>query len=276
MNGKLIAAMTLFLLLVAVDAAWANTGFGPATFAPFLLIPPLAALLLALGRVGLIRDRVKMYRRILIRSIVAYILIVALVFTLSISVERLGILFDYAFFLAFAFFPLFGILIGGFMICLGVRALLPNRPSYLAPARPKNLLLSGVALILCVPLIFFFTYRIIRAGEPKKYSEARTILTGIYEAEMGYFAENNTFSSDPGAVGFEPYREPRYYRWEIISADDKHFLARAWGNIDKDAELDIWEETDRSREPYRVFDDINDEGIRIDPLDPRPYSPPVQ
>lgn len=96
-------------------------------------------------------------------------------------------------------------------------------------------------------------------------SEARTILTGIYEAELAYFAVNNTFSSNSDEIEFEPASSPLYYKWKIISADGRSFKARAWGNIDRDVKIDIWEVTDKRREPINVYDDVMDSGDEIDP-----------
>lgn len=104
-----------------------------------------------------------------------------------------------------------------------------------------------------------------------KQSEARTLLTGIYEAELAYFATENEFGDagsaggpgdDPlnvnGApnVGFEPASVPKYYHWTIFSANTFHFTATASGNIDRDAVFDLWEETDLRREPQNVQDDV--------------------
>jgi Tfp pilus assembly protein PilE len=93
--------------------------------------------------------------------------------------------------------------------------------------------------------------------EKSKQSEARTILTGIYEAEMGYYSTEGRFSTDPDEIGFEPASPPRYYQWEITYADDMHFEARAWGNIDRDDTIDTWVETDQAREPENVIDDVS-------------------
>lgn len=104
-----------------------------------------------------------------------------------------------------------------------------------------------------------------------KQSEARTMLTGIYEAELAYFATENTFadegygSAGSGAanptgdapnIGFEPASAPKYYEWEISATSDFGFTASAQGNVDRDAEMDQWYEYESSREPYNVYDDV--------------------
>ena len=99
-----------------------------------------------------------------------------------------------------------------------------------------------------------------------KLSECRAILTGIYEAELAYFAYENKFSSDLDEIGFEPHSPPKYYQFKVIHADKDGFVARAWGNIDRDIEIDIWEGTDDSREPVNIYSDIMNDGEEIDPL----------
>ncbi len=44
-----------------------------------------------------------------------------------------------------------------------------------------------------------------------KQSEARTMLTGVYEAEMGFFSTENYFSSVATKIGFEAASKPKYY-----------------------------------------------------------------
>ena len=95
-----------------------------------------------------------------------------------------------------------------------------------------------------------------------KQSEARTMLTGVYEAELAYFATENAFSNDTGLVGFEPASEPKYYlqypgvetfpaggvtAW--IDASNNGFTATCSGNIDRDPARDIWGVYDGDREP---------------------------
>ncbi len=99
-----------------------------------------------------------------------------------------------------------------------------------------------------------------------KQSEARTILTGIYESELVYFSTENTFNVDPEVIRFELPSTPRYYQFKIIHADEDSFVARAWGNIDEDSQIDIWEVTDKAREPVCIYNDIRNEGEEIDPL----------
>ena len=278
MKTKLMINTMLLVLFVAVDSAFANTGYGVFSLAPMLFIPFVVALFLARGGVNLIRDRIKRYRKILIAAIAGYIGVTLLVFVIS-AWFRFDRGRDLVYYLAFAFFPLFGFLIGAFMVYLGVRALSPKRPTYLAPAKPRRLIISGIALIVCMGLLLFWTYYIFTTGEKtSRYllekNVIRTVLTSVHDLEIEYFAENKTFSKDPAAIGLEPpIGTLRYYRYEIVSADENGFLARAWGNIDGDPNLDIWEETNRSREPYQVFNDKHDEGIQIDPRDPKPYSP---
>ena len=102
-----------------------------------------------------------------------------------------------------------------------------------------------------------------------KQSEARTLLTGIYEAELAYFATENEFE-DAGTsggpanageapnIGFEPASAPKYDSWAILEVSSYGFTASASGNVDRDPTLDQWLETEDAREPCNRFDDVSD------------------
>jgi len=124
-----------------------------------------------------------------------------------------------------------------------------------------SMMILAILAAIAIPNFLMFQAK-------SKQSEARTILTGIYEAEMAYFAVNNTFSSNPDKIGFKPPSSPHYYKWKIISADSSGFKARAWGNIDRDKKIDIWEVTEKQREPVNVYNDVSDSGDEIDPQSP--------
>ena len=96
-----------------------------------------------------------------------------------------------------------------------------------------------------------------------KQSEARTLLTGVYEAEMGFFSTQNYFSATTTIIGFEPASPPKYYlRYpgfnagvgNLVADAVTHFTGTASGNIDRDDYRDVWRETDGAREPYNVDD----------------------
>jgi type IV pilus assembly protein PilA len=114
-----------------------------------------------------------------------------------------------------------------------------------------------------------------------KQSEARTILTGVYEAELGFFSTQNYFSPTTSIVGFEPASAPKYYlrypgvdgtpggeRYgNLIASSYIHFTGTASGNIDRDNFRDKWVETDGAREPSNTSpttgasaDDVSIEG----------------
>ena len=103
-----------------------------------------------------------------------------------------------------------------------------------------------------------------------KQSEARTVLTGVYEAELAYFATENYFSTDVTDIGFETASPPKYYlmypgyeydhggagatAWIVVTdftgdGLTDSFTASCSGNIDRDADRDIWFVHDGSREP---------------------------
>ena len=110
-----------------------------------------------------------------------------------------------------------------------------------------------------------------------KQSEARTVLTGVYEAELAYFATENTFDDRVDTIGFETASTPRYYSgypgcpiddpvvgtdyWIAVRDDNAdglwdHFTATCSGNIDRDIDLDIWHVNDASREPQNDNNDV--------------------
>jgi hypothetical protein len=265
-----------FILLITVDPAFADTGYGISTLVPYLLIVPLTYLFLRLGGVYFITDRRKRYRRIIILFVLGYlgIAVLALVIAVSFGINWLR---DFGEFSMIAAIPFFGILIGGFMIYLGIRCSLPDRPAYLTPVRPLQMLVSGVTLVAFIFVGLFFIWHQATEFRREMMSRDRAYLfEKVYEAQMEYFAENNAFFKDNAAIGLDEDRV-RYlrmtYQYEFISADEKGFLFRIWGNIDRDPNLDIWEHTEQSPVPYRVFDDEIDEGVQIDPRDPKPYTP---
>ncbi len=54
----------------------------------------------------------------------------------------------------------------------------------------------------------------------------------------------------------------------------RHFVARAWANLDDDPQLDIWEITDGDAfRPLHVFDDKKDIGYRIEPRSTERWRP---
>jgi type IV pilus assembly protein PilA len=107
-----------------------------------------------------------------------------------------------------------------------------------------------------------------------KQSEARTILTGVYEAEMGFFSTQNYFSATTTIIGFEPASPPKYYlrfpgyvgdgTGNLVADAFTHFTGSASGNIDRDAYRDVWTETDMAREPYNCNGCNPNGGIPMD------------
>jgi type IV pilus assembly protein PilA len=100
-----------------------------------------------------------------------------------------------------------------------------------------------------------------------KQSEARVLLSGIYTAEVAYFAEQNEYSPDlVRAVGFAPSSTPKYYTHVasgagstndyLINATTTSFSAQASGNLDGDAFRDIWTVTHDNREPQMLSNDV--------------------
>jgi hypothetical protein len=135
------------------------------------------------------------------------------------------------------------------------------------PSRAWGFVWVGIGILAFLAAGFFITTTVIFRSaytEPKQ-EEARTVLTDLYESEMGYFARHNCFSSDAAALGFNP-ESSRDYEWAIIAADCASFVARAWANLDDDPNIDVWEITnDDAFRPLHVFDDKKDIGYRIEP-----------
>jgi len=126
----------------------------------------------------------------------------------------------------------------------------------------------SIGVIMLIIAGFFVTTRFIfrSNGEMTAQDEAMTILVGIYDAEAAYFAEHGCFEADPERIGFAPKRRPRYYTWAVVHAGCGGYIARAWGNLDDDDALDIWEITDHDEgRPMHVFSDEFDRGYAIDP-----------
>lgn len=96
-----------------------------------------------------------------------------------------------------------------------------------------------------------------------KQSEARTMLTGVYEAQMGFFSTQNYFSPTAAVIGFEPASVPKYYvnpadpGW-IVADAFFHFTSTTSANIDRDDFRDRWVETDDSREPLNLANPTRD------------------
>ncbi len=133
----------------------------------------------------------------------------------------------------------------------------------------------GIGILVFLAAGFFLTTTLLfrSAYTEPKGKEAEDTLTSLYESEMSYYAVHHCFTRDAAALDFSPPKG-RYYEWSIISADCTSFLARAWANLDKDPNLDIWEITNNDTfRPLHVFDDGQDIGYRIDPKSTKRWRP---
>ena len=86
-----------------------------------------------------------------------------------------------------------------------------------------------------------------------KTTEAKSNLGAIWSLQEAYYAENETYANpagelDPGVydgssgwpeLGFFPKGTTRY-QYEVVSADNSSFIARASGDIDGDGQNDVW------------------------------------
>jgi prepilin-type N-terminal cleavage/methylation domain-containing protein len=72
-----------------------------------------------------------------------------------------------------------------------------------------------------------------------KSVEARMALSTILKLERAYLNENNTYTADFSQLGFTMEGRTRY-EYAIPYADAESFSARAFGNLDRDPDLDVW------------------------------------
>ena len=139
-----------------------------------------------------------------------------------------------------------------------------------------GILALSVGVVMLIVLGFFVSTTFIfhLTGDESAQDEAMDILEGIYDAEAAYFAQHECFEADPESIGFAPARRPRYYSWVIVYAGCGGYIARAWGNLDDDDAVDIWEITDYDgRRPMHVFSDEFDRGYAIDPVSRENWRP---
>jgi hypothetical protein len=139
----------------------------------------------------------------------------------------------------------------------------------------RTFLWAGIAVlaILAAGFLILTTILFRSAYREPVTTEAKDVLTALYEAEMSRFSARHCFSDDPEAIVRE-MPEARRYEWAIVSADCDSFIARAWANLDDDPSLDVWEITDADAfRPLHVFDDEKDIGYPIDPLSTNRWRP---
>ncbi len=105
-----------------------------------------------------------------------------------------------------------------------------------------------------------------------KRSEAKANLGAIYNAELSYYSEYDTFSTSFAAIRWVPVGTNKYYSYSVggeiygkgeavpsgISpgASSDSFTACAWGSIDNDATLDIWKINEK-KNMVNVNDDLS-------------------
>ena len=123
-----------------------------------------------------------------------------------------------------------------------------------------------IPILLITVVIFIYCHH--RSKIKQRQFEAYLMLHRVHSFEYVFFLENRRYSTDPEEISFILFPEPEYYKFKIIFADDEGFIARAWGNIDDDDKIDIWEVTEKSREPVNIYNDVKNVGEEIDPLKP--------
>jgi Tfp pilus assembly protein PilE len=115
-----------------------------------------------------------------------------------------------------------------------------------------------VAIVAILAAIAIPSFIMLQAKS--RQSEARILMSGVYEAEIAYFAEHSEFTGDFSLLNFQPASNPKYYNnWYLnINGEANHFTATCSANIDKDTNWDVWMITERSREPFNLYNDIKD------------------
>jgi hypothetical protein len=93
------------------------------------------------------------------------------------------------------------------------------------------------------------------------------ILNEIYAAEIEFHQMEGRYSTDPHEIGFKKIPKSRGYKIKIIYADSDSFSVMAWGNLDIDNKIDIWEVTNRDIIPDCIYDDLENKGKYTDPLE---------
>jgi hypothetical protein len=121
-----------------------------------------------------------------------------------------------------------------------------------------------IPILLIIAAISIYCHH--RSKIKHRQFEARMMLKRIYLHEFMFFFEKGTYSADPEEISYIIFPTPKYYQFKIIHADEDGFVARAWGNIDKDDKIDIWEVTEKDGVPVCIYDDVKNKGKEIDPL----------
>lgn len=83
--------------------------------------------------------------------------------------------------------------------------------------------------------------------------EARLGLHTIWTLEKAHQREHDRYSADLNEIGFRMLGASRYAF--SVAADTVSFTARAVANLDRDAQLDVWEITTPTPEPAHLLRD---------------------
>jgi prepilin-type N-terminal cleavage/methylation domain-containing protein len=95
-------------------------------------------------------------------------------------------------------------------------------------------------------------------AQKAKQSEAKEMLASIYTVESAYFSDKATYGSLLN-VGFAPAATPRYYKnvmTQFTYTGGTSFTGSCSANLDNDSTLDVWQVTQKAREPKNLSNDI--------------------
>ena len=126
-------------------------------------------------------------------------------------------------------------------------------------------LIELVIVVMIVVIISSFAIPVFIKYKAKTMkTEARSLLSGIWNHETVYFSSNHDrYSESNSEMGFNPITDPKFYKnWYINVYEDvaghSRFVATCSGNLDKDVFMDVWRLTDSSRGAINTFDDVED------------------
>jgi prepilin-type N-terminal cleavage/methylation domain-containing protein len=104
----------------------------------------------------------------------------------------------------------------------------------------------GILASIAVPVYLDFRKKALTV-------EARTGLRYIWDLEAAYYKENDVYSGDLAALGFELPGTKRYTY--TVQANPTSFTAHAAANLDLDSDEDVWEIYSGSPESVHVMTD---------------------
>jgi type IV pilus assembly protein PilA len=103
----------------------------------------------------------------------------------------------------------------------------------------------GILSAIAIPNFMKFQCR-------AKQSEAKTLLSGVFTAEIAYFGTFDKFNSNKATIGFSCASPPRYYTSPtiVIFSAGASFSATSGGDPNGDSTRETWGVTTGGRPPH--------------------------